>query len=102
MADEICGRCLVNVNATITIQAIFPDGHKEFCEHPTDPVALKKWVEDRWFGDNCRFEVGQTTARFRAVSTWHGDPVCVYHLWELCETERRSEGAHIARALRAG
>lgn len=89
--DEICGRCLVNINATVTIRAIFPDGKREFCDCATNPVALKKWVEDRRFGDNyCRFEVDATTDRFRPVSTWHGDPVCSWHLWVLVDGEAKA------------
>lgn len=92
--DEICGRCLVNVNATIMVRAKITgsDGatHMEICQYPTDPIALKEWVENHWYGDNARFEVGTTTDRFKAISTWHGDPVCAWHLWVLVDAEATS------------
>lgn len=103
---DICNRCLVNVNATVTIRAKITaaDGgiRTEFCEVATNPAALKKWVEDLWYGDNARFEVDATADRFKAISTWYGDPVCAWHLWELVDAERRAGGdLRVARALRS-
>jgi len=86
--DEICGRCLVNVNATTSIRAIKPNGDQE--EAPVrDPRGLKLWAQARLYGDRCRFQVDATGDRFESVSTWHGDPVCAYHLWYLAEAELR-------------
>ena len=90
MDEEICGRCLINVNITVPVVARFPDGHSEFFGTPTDPLALRKWIEDRWYGEGCTFAVGTTTDRFRSISVWHGDPVCPVHLWWLVDAEAKS------------
>lgn len=93
MDDEdlgICNRCLVIVNSASVVRARFAN-RMEFCEHPTVPVMLKKWVEARLYLDGCqRFEVDNTTDRFRAISTWYGDPVCSWHLWMLADAEAKA------------
>ena len=94
---DLCGRCLVIVDARTVIRARHPDGCIEVCEHSTDPRTLKKWVEARAYGDGCTFQVDNTTDRFLAISTWHGDPVCSWHLWVLAEAEMRD--GYRARAL---
>ena len=93
---DICNRCLVNVNSTTAIRARFRDS-LESCEVVTDPVALKKWAQTMLCGDVgavVKIEVNHTTDRFRPVSTWHGDPVCSYHLWVLVDTEARMLGRY--------
>lgn len=103
---DICNRCLIQVNATTSIRAKIPEANGgirlEAFHYPTDPVTLKAWVGDV-LAEGGRIEVGDTTDRFRAFSTWHGDPVCVMHLWDLTENERRAAGLGYgrARALRA-
>lgn len=86
---DLCGRCLVIPNATSYVRAVFPNGAKVIFREHTDPVALKKWVEARAYGDGCTFECDATTARFLPISTWHGDPVCAFHLWLLADLEMK-------------
>ena len=87
--DEICGRCLINPNSSTSIVAIW--GADRNMEDPPSmaPPQLKKWVQEMLYGNQARFEVNATSQRFEAISTWHGDPVCGYHLWQLAEAEMR-------------
>lgn len=88
MDDEICGRCLVNVDARSSIAAV-KEGYLEQARD-RDPRRLKAWAEEKAYGDGCHFQVDATGDRFIAISTWHGDPVCSYHLWQLAEAEMRN------------
>lgn len=92
--DEICGRCLVNLDARSSIAATWGGSGTEPDPHMAEPAsrtpkALRKWAEEMLYGNNARFAVDDTDQRFEAVSTWHGDPVCGYHLWWLAEAEMR-------------
>lgn len=86
--DEICGRCLVNLNASTSIVAKWGTGNIEQPRSRT-PAQLKTWAQEMLYGNGAHFEVDATNQRFEAVSTWHGDPVCGYHLWVLAEAEIR-------------
>lgn len=85
--DEICGRCLINPNASTSVVAKW--GTNIQPPPSMSPYLLKKWAQDMLYGNHARFEVDATSQRFEAVSTWHGDPVCGYHLWLLAEAEMR-------------
>jgi hypothetical protein len=86
----LCGRCLVNLDARTLIRARFPNGHMEICSSATDPVALKKWAQGQIRAHEAvSFDVDATADRFLPVSTWHGDPVCSWHLWVLADAEMK-------------
>ena len=91
--DEICGRCLINPDVRSNIVAIWGNGQN--MDHPPDmaPPRLKKWAQEMLYGNRARFEVDATSQRFEAISTWHGDPVCGWHLWQLAEAEMRRDYA---------
>ena len=89
---DICGRCLVNPNMTTYVVAIWETRgsiNRERAPNHANPRALKQWAEDRLYGDGARFEIDATINRIVAISTWHGDPVCSYHLWLLAESENK-------------
>jgi hypothetical protein len=90
---DLCGRCLIILNATTAVRADIPrEGGRIDVEHAacaTDPVSLKKWAE-RVLQLGGRITVDATTGRFEPLSTWHGDPVCSVHLWTLAEAEMRN------------
>ena len=86
--DEICGRCLVLPNAGSSIKAVWGD-NEAYPPNPQNPRALKKWAEEMLYGNCARFQIEDTTDRIEAISTWQGDPVCSYHLWQLTVAEMR-------------
>jgi hypothetical protein len=88
---EICNRCLVVVNHTSNVVARRPSGEVIYMSDPCSPRNLKKWVEDEWFGNNSVFETNAWYDTFKAVSTWHGDPVCVVHLHWLVQQEQNGK-----------
>jgi hypothetical protein len=89
-AIPICGRCLIVVNATISVRAKHPSGRLEICETPTEPVALKVWVIGKCLDDpGWWFEIGSTGDRFIPIATMYGDPVCSYDLYRLVDSEIR-------------
>jgi hypothetical protein len=64
------------------------EGKCEFFHNAmTDPVALKAWVVEKIL-DGYWFEIGDTSERFVPISTWHGDPVCRWHLYYLANNEK--------------
>jgi hypothetical protein len=85
---ELCGRCLVVINARLMVCAKHPNGAVEIIQQATNPVSLKSWVtgllqnSPEW-----RFEIGDTAHRFLPIATMYGDPVCAYHLWQLVDDE---------------
>lgn len=92
--DEICGRCLIIPNASSSIVATWGGGRTEpdpNVAYPPSmvPAALKKWAQEMLYGNRARIAVDDTSQRFAAISTWHGDPVCGFHLWRLAEAEMR-------------
>lgn len=89
-SDEICGRCLINPDARTVIVAIWGDGSNMEHAPSMTPPALKKWLQKMLYINGARFELGATSQRVEAISTWHGDPVCGYHLWQLAEAEMRN------------
>ena len=92
---DICNRCLIIPNATTLVRAQIPrdDGLIDFTHAncATAPIDLKKWAEDV-LAKGGRIMVDATTDRFAALSTWHGDPVCSVHLWDLTTAEMRNQG----------
>lgn len=86
----VCGRCLVVINATVPIRAKHPRGEYEAFQYPTEMTTLKAWVIGKILDRGWWFEIGTVTDCFIPISTWHGDPVCAYHLYALAELERRS------------
>lgn len=85
----MCGRCLVVLNTTSPVRARTPGGELASFEHPTDVPALKAWVIEKILDGQWSFEIGPLAHCFVPIATWHGDPVCVYHLYVLAEMERR-------------
>jgi hypothetical protein len=84
---EICGRCLVHLNASGYVAAKWGTGNIEQAPNPQNPRALRKWAEDMLYGNNARFEINGMTDCMEAISTWNGDPVCSVHLWQLASAE---------------
>jgi ABC-type transport system involved in Fe-S cluster assembly fused permease/ATPase subunit len=85
---ELCGRCLVVVDARTTIRA----RTRQAVTHAPDldVLSLIKWAEDKMYGDGAEIEVNDTRHRFRPVSTYRGDLVCAYHLYQLVSLELRT------------
>lgn len=90
--EPVCGRCLVVLNDVSAVRAKRDtgDGALETFPHPTDMLALKAWVIEKILDDHWIFEIDRTNQRFVPISTWGGDPVCIYHLTVLADMERRS------------
>lgn len=85
---ELCGRCLVVVNAQTAVRAKHPNGALEIIREATNPVGLKSWVTGLLVNSReWRFEMDSTTDRFIPISTMYGDLVCAYHLWILVDDE---------------
>ena len=78
----ICNRCLVIVNASTSV---YDEDADEYAPHPTSPVALRNWAASRV---GHRLSIDDMPQAFHSVSTWHGDPVCPYHLMERVQAER--------------
>ena len=91
MNTDICGRCLIQVNATSYVAAIWED-NRENAPDPTNPRRLLKWIEGKLYDHGARFEINGMPGCVVSIATWHGDPVCVYHLWVLVEAESRGIG----------
>lgn len=90
MDDQICNRCLVQVDARVSLVALWSNStgvNSDLAPNVTNTIALKKWIEERLYGDNARFELNQFTGAVKAVSTWHGDPVCMIHLRDCVTRE---------------
>jgi hypothetical protein len=88
----LCGRCLIVQSAGTNIVARWKaDGlsHAEHPPTPTNPRALKSWAEEKLYGDNAVIDLDAWMDAFRPVATWHGDPVCTIHLYQLVDQERR-------------
>ena len=88
-SEGICNRCLIQVNAMTSIMARW-SGHAESCLTPNSPYPLAKWAAEMLYGNNATIMVNDRSDMFRQFSTWHGDPVCVWHLWELVDTENKA------------
>ena len=90
---DICARCLINLDAGTMILARFPVLAPDLSPfvNTTDPWALKEWAINM-LEQGATIDVDATADRFRPVATWHGDPVCVVHLWERRDAEMRAEG----------
>jgi hypothetical protein len=86
--DEICGRCLIQPDSRTAVFAV-KAGFREIAPD-MNPRLLKLWAQEKAYVDNCRFEINDTTGRILALSTWHGDPVCSYHLYVLADAEMRN------------
>jgi hypothetical protein len=84
----LCGYCLVQQDARVNVVAEFPDGSSELCASATNPARLRVWVEEAW-AKGAKFAIADMPSAFRPVGTWHGDPVCVAHLWECVDRDRR-------------
>jgi|SRR5579859_3812903 len=85
----ICGRCLIVVDARITVRAKHPNGEMETIRDATWPIELKAWVLTKYLDDHrWSFEIGATTHRFIPIATMYGDPVCAVDLHYLVERER--------------
>lgn len=82
----VCGRCLVVVNVTDEIRAK-SRAYAEVFSQPTNMLALKAWVIVKILERGWWFEIGDTSERFMPLSTYRGDPVCAYHLYELVRLE---------------
>lgn len=85
----LCGRCLVIVNTRANVAARRDGRVVESCPNPTDPRALRRWAEEKLWGDNCVLSVDDMDYAFDPVTTWHGDPVCSAHLVECRLRELR-------------
>lgn len=87
---DLCNRCLVVLNARTNIIARtrHTGGKQEACKNPQDMPALIDWVIDKIIS-GWRIDTDDVTDTFKAVSTWHGDPVCSWHLYRLVEAETR-------------
>lgn len=72
------------------ILAKHPKHGLEVFERVTDMAALKAWAIEKILDGLWRFEVNATNGGFVPISTWHGDPVCCYHLYVLGERELRT------------
>ena len=64
----VCGRCLVVLDATGEIRALYHDGRSETFSQPTNMLALKAWVVVKILERGWRFEIGSTVERF--LSAW--------------------------------
>jgi hypothetical protein len=88
----LCSRCLIVQNIATRIVARWKAGeldHQDYPPSPTSPRALKSWAEEKLYGDNATIDLDAWSDAFRPVATWHGDPVCVIHLYQLVDRERR-------------
>lgn len=88
---ELCGRCLVVVNASTSVRARWKNAGGYHIAHAEnlDVTSLIQWAEDMIYGQNADIEIGNTSQRMRPVSTFRGDLVCAYHLMELVSIELR-------------
>jgi hypothetical protein len=86
--NDICGRCLVVVNGSTRICARGPETIEE-CPVTLNPFALKHWARNMLYVNRWVIEVNERTHLFLPVATYHGDPVCSTHLWQLVEAERK-------------
>lgn len=89
--DDLCGRCLTIVDTRTAVQA-----HGRDDELPVDfPLSatltqrLRAWVEEQMWGNGKMISIDAQPNAFRPVSTWHGDPVCEFHLRECRDRELR-------------
>lgn len=92
MTDDLCGRCLVVLSPAVNIIATWQAAgldHAEHPQYPTSPKSLLAWAEARIYGDGATISTDAATDTFRPVTTWHGDPVCIPHLFELRQAEMR-------------
>lgn len=89
---DLCGRCLIIVNATSYVSARWTaDLSYQECARNLAPEPLAKWAEQilERSGGDAVFDIDATTGHIVPFSTWHGDPVCRYHLWVLVEADRK-------------
>jgi hypothetical protein len=80
---EPCNRCLAIVDARTTV---WDQDTNETAPNPTGPATLRLWAIER---QGHRLAINDMPQAFAPVSTWHGDPVCAYHLLERVQAERR-------------
>lgn len=86
----ICGRCLVVLDARMSVRAKHPNGASDAIQDITNPLYLKGWVISHLLeSPEYRFEIGPTTDRFIPIATMYGDPVCAYDLYNLVAFEAR-------------
>lgn len=86
---EICNRCIVVRNAASYIRArqdgfIVEDYH-DFSNMP----GLIEWAR-RMVIRGADIEMNAFNHAFKAVTTWHGDPVCQVHIFALVDQEERT------------
>lgn len=83
---EICGRCLVNLDARSSVAAV-KEGQYEPAPNMA-PWPLKAWAQEK-AADGYVFEQYTSSGVLIAISTWNGDPVCAVHLWTLVDLEMK-------------
>lgn len=89
--DDLCVRCLVCVDARACFTARWADQFETFPATQANPRVLANWHEQVMIksGGGAVFDLDALRRVLTAVTTWHGDPICAPHLWELVEDERR-------------
>ena len=88
----LCVRCLIVQSAATRIVARWKAAglaHQEHAPNPTSPWALQAWAGEKIYGDNATIDLDAWTDAFRPIATWHGDPICAPHLYELRQREMR-------------
>jgi hypothetical protein len=85
---EICNRCLVIVDARASIRAVQNGFPNEYFTDFFNTKSLIQWARAMTIR-GADIEMYAQRHTFEAISTWHGDPVCIPHLWELREAEQR-------------
>lgn len=94
---DFCGRCLVIADATSVVDAEWRDHDGIRLEHVrniTHPRSLAAWAENIMTrsGGDAKFRINTMAECLTPFATWHGDPVCAYHLWVLVEADRHRNG----------
>jgi hypothetical protein len=65
-------------------------GEIKICEQTQNPAVLRQWAENILREDGeAVFEMDAWNAVLIPVATWHGDPVCPVHLYDLRSQEMR-------------
>lgn len=90
--SPICVYCLVQEDSRLPIVAKYTDAeglqYQVACEVQTHPPSFRSWIWQHMELD-AMFITGNTVDSIQAIATYHGDPVCSPHLYELVTNERK-------------
>lgn len=97
LESQICSRCLLILNVTSRVIARDYKGNSEQFSDPTNPRALRRWVQEKMWGEGNVMILDTYEPAFEPVGTYMGDAVCGWHLHECIRRERESQWSRRGR-----